>query len=325
MQSRGFKLFLLGMVLVLAAVLRFRNAGKQALVNGNKYPDQFVVVLGIAQDAGYPQIGCDKACCRAFWKGEEEKKMVTCLALVDRTTRQFWLIDATPDIAAQLKTLQHFLPEVPDYSPDGILLTHAHIGHYSGLMHLGREAMGAKQVPVYALPRMDSFLRSNGPWSQLVTLGNVSLQQLRPDSIVRLNDSVSLMPFIVPHRDEYSETAGYEIRIGKKRMLFIPDIDKWQHWDRQIEKLISGYSAVLLDGTFYQENELPGRNMKEIPHPFIQESQQLFSSLPDSLKSRIYFIHFNHTNPLLKKKSTEKDQVNAAGFRVAEEGMIFKL
>lgn len=325
MQTRWFKIFLLVTGLVLAAVLKFRTADKKILLNGNEYPDQFLVVLGIAQDGGFPQIGCNKACCQLYWKGKEAKKLVTCLALVDRPHKQYWLIDATPDITAQLRNVQHYLPEVPDYSPDGIFLTHAHIGHYSGLMQLGREAMGASRVPVYALPRMDSFLRNNGPWSQLVNLENISLRTLKADSSIYLTDSIAVTPFIVPHRDEYSETAGYEIVKGDTRMLFIPDIDKWSRWDKHIEDIVKHYSVILVDGTFYQDGELPGRNMKEIPHPFVQESQQLFASLPDSLKERIYFIHFNHTNPLLKLKSAEKDQVKAAGFRVAEEGMVFKL
>ena len=130
-------------------------------------PDKFLVVLGIAQDAGYPQIGCEKECCKAYWDGKEEKKYVTCLALVDRKAKQYWLFEATPDITHQLHTLQPYLVTQPDYSPDGIFITHAHIGHYAGLMQLGREAMGAKNIPVWAMPRLDSFLRNNGPWSQI--------------------------------------------------------------------------------------------------------------------------------------------------------------
>lgn len=127
-----------------------------ANVKGKNLPDQFLVVLGIAQDAGYPQAGCEKECCMAFYSGKEEKKLITCLAMVDRITKQYWLIEATPDIAAQLKNLQSYL-SAPGYSPDGIFITHAHIGHYSGLMQLGREVMGAKEIPVHLMPQMDSF------------------------------------------------------------------------------------------------------------------------------------------------------------------------
>ena len=298
--------------------------GSSSAINQQHLPDKFIVVLGIVQDAGFPQIGCQKECCNAFWQGKEGKKYTTCVALVDRKANQYWLFEATPDIAAQLHNLQSYLP-APRSSPDGIFITHAHIGHYSGLMQLGREAMGANAVPVWAMPRLDSFLRNNGPWSQLVSLHNINLNKLAADSSIHLNASLSITPILVPHRDEFSETVGFNIQSDKKKILFIPDINKWEKWDRNIITEISKCDLALLDGTFYKNAELPGRDMSEIPHPFIEESMQKFSALPAAERSKIVFIHFNHTNPLLKKTSGEKDKVKAAGFGVAEEGMIIEL
>ena len=65
--------------------------------------------------------------------------------------------------------------------------------------------------------------------------------------------------------------------------------------------------------------------MREVPHPFVSESIQLFSSLPSTEKSKVVFIHFNHTNPLLKKESAEKKNVKQDGFDVAAEGMLIEL
>ena len=288
-------------------------------------PDRFLVVLGIAQDAGYPQIGCTKECCTAYWKNKEGKKYITCLALVDRKENQYWLFEATPDIAEQLHSLQPYLTSKDDYSPDGIFISHAHIGHYSGLMQLGREAMSAHSVPVWVMQRLDSFIRNNGPWSQLVSLKNIQLKNLQADSAVSLNTSLKVTPFKVPHRDEFSETVGFVIESNKKKILFIPDIDKWGKWDRNIANEIKKVDIALIDGTFYANGELPGRNMSEVPHPFVEESIQLFSSLPATEKAKIRFIHFNHTNPLLKNRSVEKDKVKKAGFGVALEGMIIEL
>ena len=294
-------------------------------VDEKELPDKFLVVLGISQDAGYPQIGCTKECCTSYWNGKEEKKHVTCLALVDRKTNQYWLFEASPDIIHQLHSIQPYLLTKDDYSPDGIFITHAHIGHYSGLMQLGREAMGAKEVPVWTMPRLDSFLKNNGPWSQLVSLHNIQLQSLRTDSSISLNDSLKVTPVKVPHRDEFSETVGFVIQSNKKKVLFIPDIDKWEKWERNIIAEVGNVDMALLDGTLYKNGELPGRDMKEVPHPFVEESLQKFSLLPSAEKSKIVFIHFNHTNPLLKKKSAEKVKTKADGFGVAEEGMIIEL
>ena len=288
-------------------------------------PEKFIVVLGVTQDAGYPQAGCDKECCKVYYEGKEEKKLVTCLALVDRTTSQYWLFEATPDITQQLRNIQSYITKAPDYSPDGIFITHAHIGHYTGLMQLGREAMGSKDVFVYAMPRLDSFLQSNGPWSQLVSLQNIRLHRLNADSTVQLNTSFKVTPVKVPHRDEYSETVGFVIESDKKKILFIPDIDKWEKWERDIVTEIGKVDIALLDGTFYKNGELPGRDMSEVPHPFVEESMQKFSSLTSVEKSKVVFIHFNHTNPLLKKQSTEKEKVKRGGFGIAVERMIIEL
>lgn len=288
-------------------------------------PEKFLVVLGIAQDAGYPQIGCEKECCKAYWDGKESKKHVTCLALVDRKTNQYWLLEATPDISSQLHTIQSFLTGKKNYNPDGIFITHAHIGHYSGLMQLGREAMGAKDIPVWTMPRLDSFLQNNGPWSQLVKLNNIKLNRLNSDSTVLLGSSFRITPIRVPHRDEYSETVGFIIQTEKKRVLFIPDIDKWEKWERNIADEVAKSDIALLDGTFYRDGEIPGRNMSEVPHPFVEESLQRFSSLTSAERAKIRFIHFNHTNPLLREKSEEKVKVKTTGFGVAEEGMIIEL
>lgn len=298
---------------------------KQADRKKVEFPDQFLVVLGVVQDAGYPQLGCEKECCNAFWQGKESKKHVVSLALVDKTRHEYWLIEATPDIREQMKEMENYISG-KNYLPSGIFLTHAHMGHYSGLLQLGREAMAAKSIPVYVQPRMDSFLRGNGPWSQLVALKNIELPENYHGEAVNLKEaSLTIEPILVPHRDEFSETVGYRI-IGKhKKILFIPDIDKWAKWDQPLWEELKMVDQAFIDGTFYQDGELPGRNMSEIPHPFVSETMELLKDLPASEKAKVYFIHFNHTNPLGRSASAAKDSVRAKGFNVAEERMVIGL
>ena len=279
--------------------------------------DPFIIVLGIVQDAGYPQIGCDKDCCKKYWDKKISKQKVSCLALFDPASDQKWLFDATPDLTEQL----HQADKFQKGNLSGIFLTHAHIGHYSGLMYLGREALNTKEIPVYAMPRMFDYLKSNGPWSQLVSLKNIELKKLKADSVVMLTNKISVIPLLVPHRDEFSETVGYSIKTGTTSVLFIPDIDKWQKWEKDIKQMVQHYNYLFLDGTFYKEDELPGRNMSEVPHPFVQESVELFKGLPSSEKQRIFFIHFNHTNPLIDRSSMEYKEVKSKGFNVAVEGL----
>lgn len=283
----------------------------------------YVMVLGIAQDGGYPQAGCQKNCCKDLWNKQEESKMVSCIAVVDPVSNEAWMFDATPDFKFQLANLTGPKNNYPSLA--GIFLTHAHIGHYTGLMHLGKEAMGANRVPVFAMPRMIKFLSNNGPWSQLVSLHNISLQPIQADSVVTLNERLRVKPISVPHRDEFSETVGFEINGPSKSLVFIPDIDKWERWNRSIVEIVKTHDYNLLDGTFYDNGEIPGRDMSQIPHPFIVESMHQFSKLNEEEKSKILFIHFNHTNPVLKMNSLVRKSVFDNGFKVADEGMILGL
>jgi len=285
--------------------------------------DQYITILGTAQDAGYPQAGCKKACCNLFWAGKKEREYPVALGLTDKKSGKKYLFEATPDIKFQLEALSE-KKNTQTFVPDGIFLTHAHIGHYTGLMDLGHEVMGAKGVPVYAMPRMKSFLETNGPWSQLVEMGNIKLRQLTKNESVELENGIKVTPFRVPHRDEFSETVGYRIEGKKRSALFIPDIDKWAKWERNIIEEISRVDIALLDGTFLKNGELPNRDMSQIPHPFVAESMELFKDLPTSEKQKIIFIHFNHTNPLIWDDA-EIERVEKAGFQVAKRGSIIEM
>ncbi len=296
-----------------------RSAVKEDVV-----PEQFIMITGIAQDAGYPQAGCQKACCAAYRSGEVKQQFATSLGLVDRKADKVWLFEATPDIKMQMDMLAAYKSTSPVFMPDGIFLTHAHIGHYTGLMHVGHEVMGAKSLPVYAMPRMRDFLTNNGPWSQLVNYKNIALQELSKDVAVDLGNGLRVTPFRVPHRDEFSETVGYKIESANKKVLFIPDIDKWHKWERDIKAEIQQVDLALLDGTFLKNGELPNRDMSAIPHPFVEESMALFSDLPEREKNKIMFIHFNHTNPLIWD-AKEREAVQEAGFQVAEERKFIDL
>ncbi len=290
--------------------------------SGAQSPDVSVVVLGIAQDAGYPQAGCNQSCCLPAWNDATRRRMVSCVAVIDQTTGKRYLFDCTPDFPAQLRLLDELTrtTEQPKSMVDGIFLTHAHIGHYTGLVHLGREVAGTDQVPVYAMPRMESFLKSNGPWSQLVGLKNIALQRIEAGKAVKLSDSLTVTPILVPHRDEFSETVAFQIKGPNRTALYLPDIDKWSRWDRSVEMMIQAVDIAYLDGTFLANGEIPGRDMSQIPHPFIEESIKRFSALDETERNKVRFIHLNHTNPALQPDGTARRQISQSGLHVAEQG-----
>ncbi|HTA26295.1 MAG TPA: MBL fold metallo-hydrolase [Bacteroidia bacterium] len=308
-------------VFLLSGLISFCFAFNKRVEKG-KQP--FIIVLGTAQDGGYPHAGCKKQCCAKYYEGKEKRHYVSCVALVDPVTNQRWFFDCTPDFTFQLHALDSIYP-VAGNGISGIFLTHAHIGHYTGLMYLGREAMNTKNIPVYAMPRMRDFLRNNGPWSQLVNIHNIEIHNLEKDSTIQLNERISVTPFRVPHRDEYSETVGFRISTKNMNVIFIPDIDKWEKWDRDIVKTVQQNDLIFIDGTFFKDGELSGVKMSEVPHPFMEETMKLLSNLSDKDKQKVHFIHMNHTNPALIGDSAAVNEIESNRFHVAKELEEFQL
>jgi pyrroloquinoline quinone biosynthesis protein B len=276
-------------------------------------------LLGNAQDAGLPQAGCACGNCRAAWADPALRRYATALGLLDTDTHEWFLIDATPDFREQLR-LMHTIHETARLA--GILITHAHIGHYTGLMHLGYEAMAARAWPLYGTARFLDFMRAHAPWRQLVDLGNVTLTELEPGAWHPLTPHLSVKPMLVPHRDEWSDTVGYLVRGPARQLLYLPDIDGWPQWQLPARETIAEAHIALVDGSFFSAAELPGRDLTQIGHPLVQDSVARFTPL--TARTAIYFTHLNHSNPL-HCPSPERVWIEAQGFHVAAQGEQWEL
>lgn len=279
----------------------------------------YIYVLGVAQDAGYPQTGCYEKHCMPGWENPLLRRGAVSLGLIDPSNNKKYMFDATPNFPDQLYRLEKEAPS-SRYSLSGIFLTHAHIGHYTGLMFLGHESAGSKDMPVYAMPKMTEFLKTNGPWDQLVRYKNIKLMPLKHNKAEALGQ-VEITPFLVPHRDEYSETVGYIIKGPSKSALFIPDINKWPQWEIKLADAVKDVDYAIIDAAFYDYGELPGRDMSKIPHPFVAESMKELEHVSMSDKNKVWFIHMNHSNPLLDLQSKESKFVKSQGFNIAVEGL----
>jgi pyrroloquinoline quinone biosynthesis protein B len=270
------------------------------------------VVLGTAQDGGVPQVGCACARCERALADPAARRRRAALGVV--AGGRAFLVDAGPDVAEQAAALR-------PAPVAGVFLTHAHVGHYLGLAFFGREGMGARALPVHATARMRAFLEANAPWSLLLRHGHVELRDLSAGTAARPADGLAFTPVAVPHRDELSDTVGFVIAGPRRRLLYVPDADRWDGWPRDLAALLDEVDVALLDGTFFSARELPGRNLAEIPHPPIERSLERFRGA----RARIGFTHFNHSNPVLDPGSAEARAVEAAGFFLAREGMTFEL
>lgn len=309
--------------LLIIYVFSFLSCSEQIKKN-NQYSDEVVLkVLGTIQDGGIPHMGCSKECCVNYFEHKSIRIGVSSIGVSNFKYETNYIVDATPDVNFQLQAL--IGNTNPSEKLDGIFLTHAHMGHYAGLLNFGRESLNSNNIPVYLMPKFFDFISNNGPWDQLVSLNNIKLQRIYNNEKVILHNNLSFTPILVPHRDEYSETVGYIIEGNRKRALYIPDIDKWAKWNISITEMIKNVDYAFLDGTFFDEKEINNRDISEIPHPFIIESLELFNNLENIDKAKVYFIHLNHTNPVLNKNSEEYKRVILSGFKVAEPGMEFVL
>jgi len=281
-----------------------------------------LIVLGIGQDAGAPQIGYQDD---PAWSDPDLRLLPTSIAIVDHNTSERILFEATPSITRQLQRLDAMSTRSDSsLGIDGVFLTHAHIGHYAGLIYFGREVAGASNLPVYVMPRFKDYLSKNGPWDQLVALDNINLSLLTDRQSVSPIASVKVTPFQVPHRDEYSETVGYKIETTGKDVFFLPDIDSWDEWDAdfkiKIEDMVSRVDYAFLDATFFDNHELPGRDMSKIPHPRVVESMDRLQHLSETQRAGVHFIHMNHSNPIRFADSDATKLVSKRGFSIAREG-----
>jgi len=289
----------------------------------------YVRVLGTVQDGGLPHAACACARCEAARTDPSRRRRIASLALCLPASGRVYLVDATPDIREQLRdpcgTGGASAGGVDRAPLDGVFLTHAHLGHYLGLAFFGFEAVHTRDLPLFGTRRMTDFLRNNAPWDQLVRLENVRLRDLEPDSAVVLEDGVRITPFLVPHRDEYTDTVGFAIEGPRRSLLYVPDTDRWSTWKPSLPERLVGIDVAILDGTFYSPEELPGRDVTAIGHPTIETTMELLEPAVRTRALRVSFTHLNHSNPALDPASSAAARVRGNGFAVLQEGQVFAL
>jgi pyrroloquinoline quinone biosynthesis protein B len=291
--------------------------------------DPYVVVLGTAQDGGLPHAACTCPHCDAARRDPSRRRLIASIAIVVPATGRRFLVDATPDVREQLDRLpavgSHPHGTVDRAPVDGVLLTHAHAGHYLGLAFFGFEAVHTSRLPVRATPRMAAFLRGNGPWSRLVARDEIALVESPPDLPFRLDGDVSVTPFSVPHRDEDSDTVGFRISGPHHVLVYVPDTDTWSTWSETARRTLASADTLLVDGTFYSADELPGRDIAAIGHPLMTTTMDRLADDVRAGKLSVLFTHLNHSNGALEPGGRERATIERRGFAVAEDGIRLPL
>lgn len=286
-----------------------------------------IKVLGTAQDAGIPQLNCSCDHCRAARKDNSLRQLPSSIAVVDKNEKKTFILDAAPAFSEQLDNLNQLLEE-ENFSAEhlsGILLTHAHLGHYTGLMYLGKEALNIFELPIYLSQKMYDFLKNNAPWSDLFKNNNLKAVVFEFEKVYQLSKHISFKAVEVEHRNEHADTAAFIVTAGSKSFLYLPDFDSWSSFEQQFRKIIKEIDYALIDGTFFDKEELGeirGRELAQVPHPPVKETMELLSDLDKSEKNKIYFTHFNHTNRILDQDAKKAELVKINGFNILKEGKV---
>lgn len=268
------------------------------------------IVLGSAQDAGNPQMGST---------GRGPQRLIASVGVIGPDGSAL-LLDVTPDVREQILMLNRYRAHARTSNVvDHVSLTHAHMGHYTGLIHFGKEAHNATGIRTWVTASMAAFLTTNQPWLSLVDGGHLVLEVIAPGEPVEVASGLTLRLLTVPHRDEFSDTVAMSVN---DELLYVPDIDTWERWPIA-EAEIGRHRVSLLDGCFASSSEVPGRDISAFPHPLVADTVRRFGHL--ARERRIILTHLNHTNPVSDPESVEAALVAQSGFEVASDGMEISL
>lgn len=284
-----------------------------------------IIVLGSAQDGGLPHAGCLCRNCQSARSVWRLRRLPVSLGVISGDNAL--LVDATSAFAEQVHRLWTCLPASDRHraerypAPQQVMLTHAHTGHYVGLWQLDRSVMAARAVQVFGPPQTIALLKDNEPWKQMSREGFIEVAPIPLDMAFEPFAGVRITPISVPHRSEWNaDTVGLRIEGPQSTVLFIPDIDSWEAWDRDIVEMVRSVDVALLDGCFWAAPHRPG-----VPHPSMQETMDRLQPLIDTGESDVAFIHVNHSNPALTPDSIEAQEIGRRGYRVAGEGETHRI
>lgn len=275
----------------------------------------YVVVLGTAQDGGYPHVGCDCDHCRAAGADPALTRRVACLGLV--TSQGIALVDATPDFAAQWRELTKVARVSPQTPLAALFLTHLHVGHVLGLPLLGREGRAGTRTPVWTTETNLTALREMPIFASLFAEGHVEARPFNLGWETNLGDLV-VQAVPVPHRSEHGDTIAFRFEGLERSLFYAPDVDLLAP---EVIAQVRAADTALIDGTFFRKTELERPDAARVPHPAIADSMTQLARVD----TRVVFTHLNHTNPTVLPHSREHAAVQALGMRIAREGDVFEL
>jgi pyrroloquinoline quinone biosynthesis protein B len=311
-------------------------------------------ILGSAAGGRFPQWNCGCGNCVAVRENGRQKtvgqetfsgKPRTQAQLAISSNGSGWfLAGASPDLAFQIEATPSLHPRALRDSPiAGVVLGSADLDHVVGLLLL-REL---QPLRVYATPSILRILREEN--SMFGMLNRIEAQVIwspmsagSPFPLLDAAGSDSGVGceavFLSDRYPKYVKSKGLAREAsaalffsGKssksgasKRVAYVPAVETL---DNELMAKIEGVDVLLLDGTFWSNDELiriqgSGETAHQMGHIPVEESLQLLKNV--KVGRRIY-VHINNTNPILNEASSEYRALRAAGWEVAEDNWHLEL
>jgi pyrroloquinoline quinone biosynthesis protein B len=305
-----------------------------------------VRILGSAAGGGLPQWNCGCPNCAAVRAGDPriEPRTQSSVA-VSADGRQWLLLNVSPDIRQQIGKFAALGPLAGlrrGTAIVGCILTDAELDHTLGLLSLREGA----QLRIHCTPLVHRLLTEFFPLSSILAkYSRHTWALLDPGAALELSGSdangcgLRLTAFELPgHAPLYAKkhdgdlsgsVSGLVLEDSRTnaRVVYAPGV---ACQTEELERAARGATCVLLDGTFWSDDELArleisdrtAGDMGHWPVGGPAGSLAWFARLP--VANRAY-IHINNTNPMLRRGNRERTLVESAGVRVAADGDSFEL
>ena len=288
-------------------------------------------LLGTAAGGGLPQWNCACAMC-AKSRRQGAGRTQDCMAVTGAGLR-WYLVNASPDIRAQVIAAPELSPGPRRETPvRGVLLTDGELDHSIGLLMLREGA----PLDVYGPEAVLGALRDSFPVQRILApYGSVSWHPVSPRTAISLDEQLSVTAFPVsmkvpryaaasPQLAPWVVAYRFEDRLTGEALVYAPCL---ADWPPPLEEALAGAGCVILDGTFFHDDEMlratgqdrPARAMGHLP---ITDTCPRLRAHPAARK---IYTHLNNTNPVLDEGSPERAALQAAGIEVAVDGLMLDL
>jgi pyrroloquinoline quinone biosynthesis protein B len=296
-----------------------------------------VRILGSAAGGGFPQWNCRCEICEAARGGERAYARTQSSLAIRGREGPWFLVNASPDARQQLEGLHDVTPNGLRAAPiAGVLLTDAEIDHTAGLLLL-RES--ATPVRVYGDAGVRRALREGfGVLTVLERYCGLEWRTLHAGEPTELEGSSLVVESFASGGDapRYLDGSGIELEASGLRFLDRADgsvatyVPGMAHVDGDILARLAASDLVLVDGTFWTDDELPRlgytrRGAHDMGHLPLSGADGTIEVLRSLARPRKVLVHINNTNPILLEDSRERAAVSAAGIEVGYDGMELAL